>query len=77
MRERIISGIAKMLDINPADINDNSNFVFDLGADSLDLVSMLIELEVATGLEISDEDAYELETVGDVLKYIERALGNK
>ena len=77
MRERIISGIAKMLDINPADINDNSNFVFDLGADSLDLVSMLIELEEATGLEISDEDAYELETVGDVLKYIERALGNK
>lgn len=75
MRERIIDVLAKQLRIDPSEINDNSNIMEDLGADSLDLVEILMVLESEMGIVISDEDALTLKTVGDVTVYLERVIG--
>ena len=53
-------------------INDDSKIIEDLGADSLDMVEMLMTLEDEYGISISDEDAVNLKTVSDIMKYIEK-----
>ncbi len=77
MKERIIEVLAKQLRIDPSEINENSNIMEDLGADSLDLVEILMTLESEMGIVISDEDALTLKTVGDVTVYLERVTGDK
>lgn len=77
MRERIIEVLSKQLRIDPAEITDESNILDDLGADSLDLVEILMTLESEMGITISDEDALTLKTVGDVTEYLERIVGDK
>ncbi|MBR6594163.1 MAG: acyl carrier protein [Clostridia bacterium] len=75
MKDRIIEVLAKQLRIDPSEINENSNILEDLGADSLDLVEILMTLESEMGIVISDEDALTLKTVGDVAAYLERVTG--
>lgn len=75
MKERIIEVLAKQLRLDPSEINENSNILEDLGADSLDLVEILMTLESEMGIVISDEDALTLKTVGDVAAYLERVTG--
>ena len=53
-------------------INDNSNIIEDLGADSIDLVELLMTIEEKKGIVVSDEDAVKLKTVKDVADYIEQ-----
>lgn len=77
MKERIIEVLAKQLRMDPSEINENSNIMEDLGADSLDLVEILMTLESEMGIVISDEDALTLKTVGDVAVYLERVTGEK
>ncbi|MBQ3195588.1 MAG: acyl carrier protein [Clostridia bacterium] len=77
MKERIIEVLAKQLRIDPSEINESSNIMEDLGADSLDLVEILMTLESEMGIVISDEDALTLKTVGDVAVYLERVTGDK
>ncbi len=77
MKDRIIEVLAKQLRIDPSEINENSNIMEDLGADSLDLVEILMTLESEMGIVISDEDALTLKTVGDVEVYLNRVLGDK
>lgn len=77
MRERIIEVLSKQLRIDPAEITDDSSILDDLGADSLDLVEILMTLESEMGITISDEDALTLKTVGDVTEYLERIVGDK
>ena len=69
MKDRIISALAKQLRISPDEISLSSNIIDDLGADSLDLVEILMELETEFGITISDEDALKLKTVGDVVEF--------
>ena len=52
-------------------ITESASFMDDLGADSLDTVELIMELEEEFGLEIPDEEAEKLDTVGDAVKYIE------
>ena len=52
-------------------ITESASFMDDLGADSLDTVELIMELEEEFGLEIPDEEAEKLATVGDAVKYIE------
>ena len=52
-------------------ITEKASFMDDLGADSLDTVELIMELEEEFGLEIPDEEAEKLTTVGDAVKYIE------
>ena len=69
--EKIKKIISEQLGVDEGEITLESNFVDDLGADSLDTVELVMQLEEEYGLEIPDEDAEKLQTVGDAIKYIE------
>ena len=56
--------------MNEAEIKNESSFVDDLGADSLDIVELVMALEEEFGLEIPDEEADKLKTVGDAMNYL-------
>lgn len=75
MLEKIKEIIAKQLRIDISTITKDSNIVEDLGADSLDLVEMLMSIEDNMGIVVSDDDAADLKTVGDVAAFIEKAAG--
>ena len=68
MLEKII---ANTLDIEEGAVKDEANFIDDLGADSLNIVELVMEVEQEFDIEIPDEDAEGLNTVGDLRKYIE------
>ena len=71
MLEKIKELLAKQLRIDIDTIADDSNIIEDLGADSLDVVEMLMAIEDDLGVIISDVDAVRLKTVRDVADYIE------
>lgn len=68
--EKIKEVVADKLDADPGDIVDASRFMEDLGADSLDVVELIMGLEDEFGVEISDEEAEGIRTVGDAVKFI-------
>ncbi len=68
--ERIRSILVEQLGIDEEEIALESNLFDDLSADSLDLAEMMMALEEEFDIEISDEDAEKIKTVGDVVKYI-------
>ena len=69
--EKIAALMAEQLGVDKASITPDSEIIKDLGADSLDVVEMLLDLEKEYGIEISDEQAAELKTIGDIVKLIE------
>jgi acyl carrier protein len=68
--EKIKAVVADKLDTDPSDITESASFVDDLGADSLDVVELIMGLEDEFGIEISDEEAESLRTVGDAVKFV-------
>lgn len=68
---KIKSMIADRLNVDEAAVTMEASFKDDLGADSLDLVELVMELEDEFDIEIADEEAEKIATVGDVIKYIE------
>ncbi len=68
--EKIKATIAEQLSIDEEEITMESSFIDDLGADSLDIVELIMALETEFDLEIPDEDAEKISTVGDVVAYI-------
>jgi acyl carrier protein len=75
--ERVKAIIADQLMVDIAEITDESSFVEDLGADSLDTVELIMEFEDEFGIEISDEDAEKISSVGEAIAYLEKLVGNK
>ncbi|MFW6054593.1 MAG: acyl carrier protein [Thermodesulfobacteriota bacterium] len=69
--EKIRDIVSEQLDVDPQDIKPESAFVDDLGADSLDLTELIMAMEDEFELEIDDEEAQNLRTVDDAIKYIE------
>lgn len=69
--EKVKKIIVDKLDIEEDKITPESSFLDDLGADSLDIVELIMELEEEFGIEIPDEDAEKIRTVADAVKYIE------
>jgi acyl carrier protein len=65
--------IVEQLNVNPEEIKLESNFVEDLGADSLDVVELVMALEEKFEIEIPDSEAEKIQTVKDVVDYIEKA----
>lgn len=72
--EKVKSVIVDQLGVDENDVTMEANFVDDLGADSLDIVELIMGLETEFDIEIPDEDAEKIATVGDAVNYIkERA----
>ncbi|HLY67560.1 MAG TPA: acyl carrier protein [Chloroflexota bacterium] len=72
--DRMKKIIVEQLGVDEADVNPQASFVEDLNADSLDLVELIMSLEEEFNLEISDEDAEKIHTVGDALEYVQEHL---
>ncbi len=68
--EKVISIIAEQLGLDADEITTDSSFIDDLGADSLDIVELIMALEEEFDIEIPDEDAEKIVNVGDVVEYI-------
>ena len=68
--EKVQEKISEQLSIDPEEITMESSFIDDLGADSLDIVELLMALEEEFDIEIPDEEAEKLVTVGDAVDYI-------
>lgn len=72
--EKVRSILCDQLDLDEESVTESSVLTDDLGADSLDLVDLIMTLEEEFDIEIPDEDAESVKTVGDVVKYIENIM---
>lgn len=66
--------IVELLDVDPDKVTEEARFREDLEADSLDLVELIMAFEDKFGSEISDEDAQNITTVGEAVKYVEEHM---
>jgi acyl carrier protein len=71
IEEKVKDIIVEQLGVNPEQVTPQASFIEDLGADSLDIVELVMAFEEEFSVEVPDEDAEKLQTVGDVVKYIE------
>jgi acyl carrier protein len=72
--EKVKKMIVEQLGVSESEVVPEAKFIDDLGADSLDIVELVMALEDVYGIEIPDEDAEKIETVGDAIKYIEEHM---
>jgi len=70
VERRVIEIIVEQLGVSEEEVTLEASFIEDLGADSLDLVELIMAMEEEFGIEISDEDAEKIQTVQDVVNYI-------
>ncbi len=70
--ETVKENLAKQFEIDPETITMDTNLIDDLGADSLDVVELIMSLEESFGITISDDEAAKLSTVGSIVEYLER-----
>ena len=71
IEEKVKDIIVEQLGVNTEQVTPSDSFIEDLGADSLDTVELVMAFEEEFGVEVPDEDAEKLQSVGDVIKYIE------
>ncbi|MBQ1504758.1 MAG: acyl carrier protein [Oscillospiraceae bacterium] len=69
--DKVANILAEQLGADVNDINDSTDIINDLGADSLDVVTLLLCIQDEFDVSISDEEAQELRQVGDIVSYIE------
>ncbi len=73
IKKKVIQIICEQLSVSEEDVVPEASFVDDLGADSLDLVEMIMAMEEAFDISIADEDAEKIKTVQDAFSYIDKA----
>lgn len=71
LESKIKGIIAEQLNVEAASVTPDASFVDDLGADSLDIVELVMAMEEEFNLEIPDEDAEKIKSVGDVINYVQ------
>ncbi|CAM2886913.1 acyl carrier protein [Helicobacter felis] len=69
--EEIQAVIVEQLNVSASQVTEEADFIKDLNADSLDVVELIMALEEKFGIDIPDEQAEKIKTVGDVVKFIE------
>ena len=72
--EILIGLLCEQLDIEPDEVNENTDIIDDLGADSLDVVDLVMTLEDEFDIEIPDEDIEGIRTVGELARYLEEHI---
>ena len=72
--ERVVEIVAEELAVDTDEITEKSSFIEDLGADSLDVVELVMAFEEEFDVEIPDEDAEDIRTVEDAVNYLEEVL---
>lgn len=77
LEERVKKIIVAQLAVDASEVNPQAQFVQDLGADSLDTVELVMALEEEFDIEIPDEDAEKIKTVGEAVTYIKEKLSKK
>ncbi len=74
IEEKMVEIIAKQLSVPKEKVVPEASFVDDLGADSLDLVELVMAMEEEYGIEIADEDAEKMQTVQDAINYVKEHM---
>ena len=74
MKDKIVEIIANQLGIDHGDVTPEASVIDDLGADSLDVVELVMALEEEFNLEIPDEEAEKIKSVNDIFSHMENAL---
>lgn len=74
LQNRVKKVIAKVLKVNEDSISDNSNFIFDLGADSLQSVELVAAFEEEFQIEMEEDKALEIQTVSDAVEFISQYI---
>ena len=77
IKERVIQIVCDNLGVNKEQVTESTSFIEDVGADSLDIVELVMELEEEFEITIPDEEAEKIKTVGEAIDYIVKELGNK
>ena len=72
IEEKVSALVAEKLGVDRAEVTPDAVFIDDLGADSLDLVELIMAMEEEFGFEIADDEAEKLRTVGDVITFIKK-----
>jgi acyl carrier protein len=75
--ERVIEIVCENLGVNKEQVTRQTSFTEDMGADSLDIVELVMELEEEFEITIPDEQAEKIKTVGEAIDYIEREIAKK
>lgn len=71
VEEKVKSIIVDQLGVNEGEVTSTASFIDDLGADSLDIIELVMAFEEAFSIEIPDEDAEKIKTVKDAIDYVE------
>jgi acyl carrier protein len=77
VEERVIEIVCENLGVNKEQVTRSTSFIEDVGADSLDIVELVMELEEEFEITIPDDQAEKIKTVGEAIDYIERELAKK
>ncbi|MGH9475242.1 MAG: acyl carrier protein [Terriglobales bacterium] len=77
IEEKVRQIVVEKLGVEPAEVTPTASFVEDLGADSLDLVELVMEFETAFEVQIPDEDTEKIRRVQDAIDYIKGKVGDK
>jgi len=74
IKQKVTDLIVDQLGVDADSVNADAHFIDDLGADSLDTVELVMAFEAEFDMQISDDDAVKLETVGDAIAYLDERL---
>jgi acyl carrier protein len=77
VKDRVIEIVCENLGVNKDQVTEKTSFIEDVGADSLDIVELIMELEEEFEINIPDEQAEKIKTVGEAIEYIEREIAKK
>jgi len=74
LEERVAEIIVEQLGVSKDEVNPKASFIDDLGADSLDIVELVMAMEEEFDIEIPDDDAERMQTIGDAINYLKEKL---